>query len=640
MNKIFIWVFLFSFFLHFHSIKPDEEELRAALSNLITGLTESAPPNQASPWNLTSYPCRDHWDGVACDNRNSLRNITLDGLKLSGNLNASFLCDVQSIAASLTVMSLKDNNLQGESLAEIANCRQLTRLYLGGNRFNGSLPDSFLRLNNLKVLDISSNNFSGTLPDLSRISGLTEFSAQNNQLSGFLPSFEFSNFHTFNVSNNNFSGPIPSGGDRFPASSFTKNDQLCGPPLPNSCPSASSDSSDKPKGGYSKDEILTFLGYFLLGLTVLLATIVFLCRRCKKAEAKVEADSRVASVDDSISKQIYAPSNFKTGPVSKSDYSTASGESAVVPSSLIVLSSPEVSGIRFENLLKAPAELLGRGKHGSVYKVFSEEMGMILAVKRIKDWTISSYDFKQRMRRLDRVKHPNILPALAFYSSNQEKLLVYEYLQHGSLFNLLHGTQMGRTFDWSTRLDVAASIADGLAFMHQELREDGIAHGNLKSSDVLLTQNMEPYISEYGLVLDSQDPSLAGSDNSYQGNGEHLNRAIFRADVYAFGVILLELLTGKLVQSDGLDLASWVVSVVREEWTVEVFDRTLIREGASEVRMVNLLQIAIKCVNRSQEARPSMNEIAAMISTLKEEEDKSMDDASALISTSIYERSP
>lgn len=198
---------------------------------------------------------------------------------------------------------------------------------------------------------------------------------------------------------------------------------------------------------------------------------------------------------------------------------------------------------------------------------------------------------------------------------------------------------MGRTVDWSTRLDVAASVADGLAFMHQELREDGIAHGNLKSSNVLLTKNMEPFISEYGLVSDSNYPSLVGSDNSYQGNGDHLNRAIFRADVYAFGVVLLELLTGKLVQSDGLDLASWVVSVVKEEWTAEVFDRTLIQEGASEVRMVNLLQIAVKCVNRSQEAGPSMNEIAAMISTLKEEEDKSMDDASALASTSVFERS-
>lgn len=441
MNTISIWALLISIFLLLHSIKSDEEDLRAALSNLITELTKSGPSNQASPWNLTTYPCRDHWEGVTCDNRNSLKNITLDGLKLSGVFNASFLCDVQSIAAYLTVISLNNNYLQGEILEEVVNCRRLTRLYLRGNRFSGSLPESFLRLNNLKVLDISSNNFSGTLPNLSRISGLIEFSAQNNQLSGFLPNFEFSNFDTFDVSNNNFSGPIPSGGDRFPASSFMNNAQLCGRPLPipNSCPLPSSDSSEKSNGGHTKDEILMYSGYILLGLTVLLLIILFLCRRRKKEEAQVEAVAKVASVDDSITKQSNTPTDFKTAPVSKSDFSTASGVNAMVSSSLIVLTSPEVNGIRFENLLKAPAELLGRGKHGSVYKVFSEEMGMALAVKRIKDWTISGYDFKQRMRRLDRVKHPNVLPALAFYSSKQEKLLVYEYQQHGSLFNLLHG---------------------------------------------------------------------------------------------------------------------------------------------------------------------------------------------------------
>ena len=94
--------------------------------------------------------------------------------------------------------------------------------------------------------------------------------------------------------------------------------------------------------------------------------------------------------------------------------------------------------MKFDDLLKAPAELLGRGKHGTVYKVLGEQ-GMTLAVKRIKDWTIPSNDFKQRMRRLDQVKHPNVLPPVAFYCSKQEKLLVYEYQENGSLFRILQG---------------------------------------------------------------------------------------------------------------------------------------------------------------------------------------------------------
>ena len=98
-----------------------------------------------------------------------------------------------------------------------------------------------------------------------------------------------------------------------------------------------------------------------------------------------------------------------------------------------------MNGLRFDDLLRAPAELLGRGKNGTVYKVVCEQQGMVLAVKRVRDWVISSSDFRVRMKRLDQVRHPNVLSAMAFYYSKQEKLLVYEYQQNGSLFRLLHG---------------------------------------------------------------------------------------------------------------------------------------------------------------------------------------------------------
>lgn len=98
----------------------------------------------------------------------------------------------------------------------------------------------------------------------------------------------------------------------------------------------------------------------------------------------------------------------------------------------------------------------------------------------------------------------------------------------------------------------------------------------------------------------------------------------FKLDVCGFGVILLELLTGKLVQNNGFDLATWVQTAVREEWTVEVFEKGLLSEGASEERMVNLLQIALKCINPSPNKRTSMSQIAAIVSTLKEEEQSSI----------------
>ena len=186
------------------------------------------------------------------------------------------------------------------------------------------------------------------------------------------------------------------------------------------------------------------------------------------------------------------------------------------------------------------------------------------------------------------------------------------------------GNQKGEMFDWGSRLSVAASTANALALMHQELQNDGIAHGNLKSSNILMNKDMDPCISEYGLMMvENHDEQFTTQIESIMDDDSQGNKKIFKADIYSFGVILLELLTGKLVENRASDLAKWVHSVVREEWTAEVFDKALISEGASEERMVNLLQVALRCINPSLDARPSSSQVAVMINSIKGDEEKS-----------------
>lgn len=192
----------------------------------------------------------------------------------------------------------------------------------------------------------------------------------------------------------------------------------------------------------------------------------------------------------------------------------------------------------------------------------------------------------------------------------------------------------GRTrqpiFDWSSRISAAATIANTLAFLHQELHQDRIPHGNLKSSNILLNTKMEPCISEYGLMLvenHGQQP-IPARDNC---------NSLFQADTYAFGVVLLELLTGRTILNDGLDIASWVLAVIREEWTAEVFDKNLIREGASEERMVNVLQVAIRCTDKSPEARPDMKEVALAITAIRDDDELSMDVSDLSMTRSFIE---
>ncbi|XP_054799722.1 probable inactive receptor kinase At2g26730 [Prosopis cineraria] len=631
MERISTWVVLLSWIFLINVTLCVEDEVKSSMISFLAKLS-SQQNISALNWKADSDPCKDLWQGVVCDSRNaSVRRLFLDRLNLSGTLDAAILCNVQPLAGSLIILALGGNAISGVISDEIGNCKKLTRLYVGGNQLSGELPPSLALLNNLKRLDISNNKFSGHLPGLSRISGLNVLLAQNNNLSGAIPGFDFSNFYKFNVSCNNFSGQIPDVHDRFFEDSFLGNPELCGKPLQKNCPlihtlavkSVESNGSNEMNGsngskGPSKDQIQMYSGYAALVLVFILFVLYKLCTRNKIEKAEAGASNKVAASSDH---DVFdKPSNASSGQksvVSRSEISVNS-ESGMVSQSLVVLAQPVISEFRLEDLLRAPAELLGRGKHGSLYKVMLDN-GKTVVVKRIKDLATSSHDFKQKMEILGQVKHPYLLPPLAFYCSNQEKLLVYEFQENGSLFKLLHGESRG--FDWISRLGIAAMIAEGLAFMHQKVGEKGIAHGNLKSSNILLSYNMEARISEYGVMNMDDELSSSSASPRPTGSGAPI---VLKADVYGFGVILLELLTGKCVKNDGIDLAEWVQSVVREEWTGEVFDKALISEYASEERLVNLLRVAIKCVHRSPEARPSMNQVALMVNTVKEEEEKSL----------------
>lgn len=434
--------------------KSEDTLVRDTLLEFLSKLSNNKSISVAgSGWNASSDPCGGGWRGITCD-RVRVQRIDLHGFDLGGVFDPRTLCGEHSLSESLSIINVAKNGIHGENLDAIKNCYKLSHLDMSWNRISGQLPSSISELKNLQSLDVSHNEISGSLPDLSQMHALSVFRAQENDFSGPIPELNFSNFMEFNVSHNFLSGPIPWWAHGLPLSSFLYNLELCGPPLPDSCPgvAAAESAPEAPpppfsppdkhlKKGLTNNQILMYIGYVLIGCVVLFLILIWLRKRGKKARLEAEdADNhRVAAVDDSMMKPSFSTVELKAGEVSKADYSTASAESgAVSSSSLIVLTSPEANGLRFEDLLKAPAELLGRGNHGSVYKVVCGAQGMTLAVKRIKDWPISSSEFRQRMRRLNQVKHRNVMPAIAYYISGQEKLLVYEYHHNGSLFRHIH----------------------------------------------------------------------------------------------------------------------------------------------------------------------------------------------------------
>lgn len=457
MTLLLLSILLFLFFPILYA--EDEQVIKA----LVTFMNKLQPPNSPTDpnwgWNLTSDPCTHQWHGVRCySNSKFVRNIVLEDSGFTGVLDSASLCTLEF----LQVLSLKNNNLHGLISEEIGACKSLSFFYLSTNNFSGDIPLSVSELVNLKRIDLSDNNFTGDLPDMSGVSGLLSFRAQNNNFTGEIPNFDFSNLQELNVSNNNLQGPIPDDvKGLFGADSFSGNPNLCGTPLPNVCPPSP---PPLPKH-HRKNRTLShgfvvYSGYVILGVVLLLYLMFKVAMKLKGEKEKSSKKKEMGGEEGSSNYRDNKGRETTSNELSRmlgvgSEYSLTSGEKlgTSVSTSLMVLWSPMVRTLKFEDLLRAPAELIGRGKHGSTYKVMMENNnnngGVVLAVKRIKDWGISKEDFERRMQKVDQAKHPSVNPLLAYYCSHQEKLLVYEYQHNGSLFKKLHGESL---FEYRTSI--------------------------------------------------------------------------------------------------------------------------------------------------------------------------------------------
>ncbi|XP_010670123.2 probable inactive receptor kinase At3g02880 [Beta vulgaris subsp. vulgaris] len=584
-------------------------------------------------WN-TSSPNACRWQGVVCNPQGRVIELHLPGVGFVGPIPNNVLGNL----SSLNFLSLRYNALTGSIPSDFASLSELRYLYLQHNRLSGGIPAVLFSLPNLFRLDLAGNRFSGAIPlGFNNLTNLATLYLESNQLTGVIPDLKLSNLKQFNVSHNLLTGDIPSQFCGMPSTVFEGNSlSPCASTVPSPSPGGSSDvegGGNKKKSKLSAGAIIGIVIACVVALIAILLLIFFCCcRRNKKTEQQtgtrsVDAVSAGAVAGAAGGKQSDVEMAGERAGERNGESSTAAAVAAVksgggksgsgIDKTLVFFGNgPRVFDL--DDLLRASAEVLGKGNYGTTYKAALDN-GVAVAVKRLKEVTVTEKEFKEKLEEIGKLEHENLVGLRAYHCSANEKLLVYDYFPMGSLSALLHGNRGGgRTpLNWETRSAIALGAARGITYIHSQ--NSKASHGNIKSSNILLSNSYEARVSDCGLAQLANPSTTPNRVAGYRAPEITDARKVSqKADVYSFGVFLLELLTGKapthtLLNEEGVDLPRWVQSVVREEWASEVFDMELLRYQNVEEDMVKLLQLAIDCTVQYPDSRPSMSEVTSRI---------------------------
>lgn len=554
-----------------------------------------------------------------------LSSLTLDHNFLTGKIPTSL-----SKMGNLETINLGHNHIDGIIPNEFANLSKLQILDLSNNAINGSVP-SFTS-SNLTVLVLDNNRLNGPIPDtIGNLSSLNKLSLSHNNFTGGIPKSvgNLKNLDSLNLSYNSLSGVVPSSLlKKFNSSSFVGNLQLCGYSISTPCsspsisPSPSSSqvlpsnkNNKKSRKLSTKDIILIAAGALLLVLLLLCCSLLCCIIRKRAARSK----SKKGKTD--ISMPVPVPSG------------TDVVETGETGGKLVHFSGTFV--FTADDLLCATAEIMGKSTYGTSYKATLED-GNMVAVKRLREKvTKVQKEFEAEVSELGKIRHANILALRAYYMGPKgEKLLVFDYMPRGSLASFLHARGPESLINWSTRLKIIVGITRGVVFLHSQ---ENIIHGNLTSSNVLLDEQTNPTIADVGLsrlmtnAANTNVIATAGTLGYRAPELSKLKKANTKTDVYSLGVIMLEMLTGKSPSeaTDGLDLPQWVASIVKEEWTNEVFDLELMGDPANVGgdELLSTLKLAMHCVDPSPEERPEAQQVLEKLEEIKPEVAQSSDDA-------------
>ncbi|PAN03569.1 hypothetical protein PAHAL_1G007400 [Panicum hallii] len=515
---------------------------------------------------------------------------TLQSFLASDNIISGQLPDEFQDCPGLAALDLSNNRLASTIPSSLASCQRLVRLNLRHNRLTGEIPKALAMMPAMAILDLSSNSLTGGIPE--------NF--------GSSPALE-----TLNLAYNNLTGPVPGNGvlRSINPDELAGNPGLCGGVLPPCYGSRDTGLAARPRGSARLKHIA--VGWLVGMLAVVAAFTALLGGR-------------------------YAYRRWYVDGAGCCDDENLGAESGAWPWRLTAFQRLGFTSTDVLACIKE-ANVVGMGATGVVYKAELPRARAVIAVKKL--WRPApmdgdaaaanelTADVLKEVGLLGRLRHRNIVRLLGYMHNDTDAMMLYEFMPNGSLWEALHGPPEKRTLvDWVSRYDVAAGVAQGLAYLHHDCHPP-VIHRDIKSNNILLDANMEARIADFGLAralarTNESVSVVAGSYGYIAPEYGYTLKVDQKSDIYSYGVVLMELITGRRAVEaefgEGQDIVGWVREKIRSN-TVEEHLDAHVGGRCAHVReeMLLVLRIAVLCTARAPRDRPSMRDVITMLGEAK-----------------------
>ncbi|XP_058203876.1 MDIS1-interacting receptor like kinase 2-like [Rhododendron vialii] len=496
--------------------------------------------------------------------------------------------------SNLASLDLSMNMLSGPIPYQIGDMSRLIFLSLSTNHLNGSIPYQIGNLVSIQILlDLSNNSLTGEIsPQLGKLISLEALNLSHNSLSGSIPD-SFSgmlSLSTIDLSYNELEGPLPDSKvfNKSPSEAFSHNKNLCGYPNQGLTPCNNSVSGGGGKENKGNSRLIIIAVSASLGSLFLLLLLVGAIALHRKSNRKGQKEDVVKG------ENIFLIRNFR-GRIVYGDIVRATDN--------------------FDD-----AYCIGQGGSARVYKV-NLPSGQVVAVKKLfmnegsEIGEIKS--FANEVATLTEIRHRNIVKLYGFCYHEKHTFLVCEYMERGSLADVLRRDKDAKELDWSKRVNVVKGVAHALSYLHHNCAPS-ITHRDISSKNVLLDSEMEAHVSDFGtarfLKPDSSNWSAVAGTFGYIAPELSYTMAVTeKCDVYSFGVLTLEILMGL---HPG-ELSSNLYSSVDNEriQLADVLDPRLPPPTSQKLQdeLDSILNLAVWCLRVEPHSRPTMYDASQVL---------------------------